>query len=519
MTAAIDPLSAPTLTAAMRAGLALWPDLRVTFTGARGEPTSSLSALFERGRRLAGGLYAHGLRAGDSIAMQLPNWPEAVVTFVAAAELGLTLVPIVHVYGPSELQFILGQSGAAALVIPDQWRGISFPDRILPAVRPSTLQQVIVLGDDVPDGFVSWQSVIDSAVEFPEANPRPDDRTLLLYTSGTTGEPKGVVHTHQTLIAEIGQVLRYMDNEEGDVSLVSFPIGHMAGVLGCARLFMRNRHSIFLDVWDAKLAAQVVVDYGVTSTAGTPFHLISLFEAADAAGLSLSSFRSIMLGATTVAPSLIQQADERGIKAYRCYGSTEQPTISSGKPSDSFEDRAYTDGHLLPGVEVRILDDDDHDLPFGEPGEIVTRGPDLTPGYTNPEHDVATRLPGGWFRTGDIGVLDERGYLTITDRKKDIIIRAGENIASREVEDVLVTHEGVREVAVIGLPDERYGERVCAVVVAAGDGLTLDDVRAHVAAAGLAKQKTPESLVIVDEMPRTASGKIQKAVLRDRLKG
>ena len=168
---------------------------------------------------------------------------------------------------------------------------------------------------------------------------------------------------------------------------------------------------------------------------------------------------------------------------------------------------------------MRILDDDDHDLPFGEPGEIVTRGPDLTPGYTNPEHDVATRLPGGWFRTGDIGVLDERGYLTITDRKKDIIIRAGENIASREVEDVLVTHEGVREVAVIGLPDERYGERVCAVVVAAGDGLTLDDVRAHVAAAGLAKQKTPESLVIVDEMPRTASGKIQKAVLRDRLKG
>ncbi|MDO8361816.1 MAG: AMP-binding protein [Actinomycetota bacterium] len=519
MTAAIDPLSAPTVTAAMRAGLAQWPEIEVTFTGARGEPTQSLAALFARGRRLAGGLYAHGLRAGDAIAMQLPNWPEAVVTFVAAAELGLTLVPVVHIYGQSELKFVLRQSGAVALVIPDQWRGISFPDRIQPADRPDTLRHVIVLGDDVPEGFVSWQSVMDSAGEYPVSNPSPDDRTLLLYTSGTTGEPKGVVHTHRTLIAEIAQVLRYMDSEEGDVALVSFPIGHMAGVLGCIRLFVRNRHSIFLDVWDAALAARLVDEYGVTSTAGTPFHLISLFEAADAAGLSLASFRSFMLGATTVAPSLIEQADARGIRAYRCYGSTEQPTISSGRPSDSFQDRAFTDGHLLPGVEVRILDDDDHDLPFGSAGEIVTRGPDLTPGYTNPEHDAATRLPGGWFRTGDIGVLDERGFLTITDRKKDIIIRGGENIASREVEDVLVTHAGVREVAVIGLPDERYGERVCAVVVAAGEGLSLDDVRAHVAAAGLARQKTPESLVIVDEMPRTASGKIQKAVLRDRLKG
>ena len=512
MTAATDPLSAPTLTAAMRAGLALWPDLNVTFTGARGEPTSSLSALFERGRRLAGGLSAHGLRAGDSIAMQLPNWPEAVVTFVAAAELGLTLVPIVHVYGPSELQFILRQSGAAALVIPDQWRGISFPDRILPAARPSTLQQVIVLGDDVPDGFVSWQSVVDSAVEFPEANPHPDDRTLLLYTSGTTGEPKGVVHTHRTLIAEIGQVLHYMDSEEGDVSLVSFPIGHMAGVLGCARLFMRNRHSIFLDVWDAKLAAQVVEEYGVTSTSGTPFHLISLFEAADAAGLSLSTFRSIMLGATTVAPSLIQQADERGIKAYRCYGSTEQPTISSGKPSDSFEDRAYTDGHLLPGVEVRILGDDDHDLPCGQPGEIVSRGPDLTPGYTNPEHDAATRLPGGWFRTGDIGVRAPDGYITLQGRRSDLIISGGFNIYPREIEELILEQPGVLEATVVGAPDAVRGEVPVAYVVV--DPAKFDETAAMAyLRTQLASFKHPRAFVRVDALPRTALGKVQKRLL------
>jgi acyl-CoA synthetase (AMP-forming)/AMP-acid ligase II len=227
-----------------------------------------------------------------------------------------------------------------------------------------------------------------------------------------------------------------------------------------------------------------------------------------------------MTGAANVSPSLIERADAVGIRAYRCYGSSEHPTISSGEPDDSLDKRATTDGRVTAGNEWRLVDDDDRDVPTGVDGEIVVRGPEQFLGYLDPALNDGLYLEDGWLRTGDVGRVDADGFLTITDRKKDIIIRGGENIASKEVEDVMLTHPAVADVAAVGVPDERYGERVCAfVVLRTGHSLTLPDVRQHFSEAGLARQKTPERLEIVDALPRTAAGKIQKFALRDRLSG
>ena len=219
-----------------------------------------------------------------------------------------------------------------------------------------------------------------------------------------------------------------------------------------------------------------------------------------------------------MAGALIRRADGFGIGAFRCYGSSEHPTISSGRPEDPLHKRADTDGRICPGTEVRIVDDDGRDVAIGEAGEILTRGPEVFSGYTNAEFTRAS-MADGWFRTGDVGRLDADGYLTITDRKKDIIVRGGENISSKEVEDVLSAHPAIAEAAAVGAPDETYGERVCAfVVVNPGRRFDLADAAAHFADCGLARQKTPERIVVVSELPRTASGKIQKHVLREQLR-
>jgi cyclohexanecarboxylate-CoA ligase len=219
-----------------------------------------------------------------------------------------------------------------------------------------------------------------------------------------------------------------------------------------------------------------------------------------------------------VPASLVERADRTGIPVYRAYGSSEHPVITTGTPADPLGKRAGTDGGLTPGNEIRLLDDDDCEVAVGEDGEIVSRGPELFVGYSDPAMDETSFLPGGWFRTGDIGRLDSDGYLTITDRKKDIIIRGGENIASKEVEDLLMLHPSVVEVAAVGKPDERYGERVV-VFVQLRDGAALDlaEIAGHFAALGVAKQKTPEHLEFVESFPRSLSGKIRKVELRDRL--
>jgi cyclohexanecarboxylate-CoA ligase len=451
MTSAI-PGSGPTL----RDFVDRPPATRVVFTSSEHGGDWCVSALAERGRSLAAALVARGIGPGDTVAVQVPNWPEAVVAYLACLAAGAVIVPIVHIYGPAEVGFIARQSGARLLIVPDRWRGIDYSGVIAAAGGISTLDDVIVIGDDVPAGCTAWKDVEQAAAgaTLPACGSQPDDVCLLVYTSGTTAEPKGVQHTHRTLIAEI-QSTEHLHG--GGVTLQSFPAGHIAGLLGVLRPLMGACSTVCLDSWDPALAARLIAEHRASFTAGTPLHLATLLDAAAEDGTDLSSLHSYMTGAAGVPPSLVERAERAGIPTYRCYGSTEHPTVTSGSADDPLDRRASTDGRLLPGNEMRVVDDDGRDLADGGTGEVCTRGPELFVGYRDVRMDADAFLPGGWFRTGDIGSVDAAGYLTITDRKKDVIIRGGENIASKEVEDVLARHPAVGEVAVVAVPDERYG--------------------------------------------------------------
>ncbi len=509
----------------LRSGAEAFPDTSMHFVGGPMPSSISLAEMYRRSLGLAGGFAELGVGPGDVVAIWVPNWLEGALTYQAALMLGATVVPIIHIYGPHEVSFILRQSGARVLVLPQRWRNIEYRERFDALVDVPALEHVVLVSTDADTnetatlaGSIPWDRLAAHAAVTALPTTHPDDRCLLIYTSGTTADPKGVQHTTNTLIAEIRSTAAALGERRG-VNLAAFPSGHIAGVLGLLRMFVLGTSSVVMDTWDAALAARLVAEYGVTTTAGAPFYLASLMGEAERQGTSLATLGNYMVGAASVPETLVQRADDLGITAYRAYGSSEHPVITTGTPLHPLAKRARTDGALTPGNAIRLLDDDDREVGVGQDGEIVSLGPELFIGYTDTALDADSFLPGGWFRTGDIGRLDSDGFLTITDRKKDVIIRGGENIASKEVEDLLMQHPAVIEAAAVGKPDDRYGERV-AVFVQLRDGcsLELDEVRRHFSAIGVAKQKTPEHIVLVDDFPRTPSGKVRKVDLRDRLR-
>ena len=490
------------------------PTAPLHFFGAEGENVVTLGDVHARGLELAGSFHAMGLRPGDTIAMQLPNCLENAVLFQAAAALGCTLLPIVHIYGPHELSHILADSRAKALIVPDKWRNIDYLDRLSRLPDLPHLQHRIVLGTTVPDSMIAFDQLPSG--ELPAYSIAPESPALLLYTSGTTAAPKGVCHSSRSLLAELVSLCR--GGGAGDFGLSPWPSGHIAGTLSVLGHALLGRPMVILEAWDPVLAAELVERFKVRQMSGTPFHLSGLMDAAEREGRDLSSFSEFLIGATTVPPALVAASEAAGIRCCRCYGSTEMPTVSQCEPDDPIEKRLNTDGRANPGAEIRIVDDSGHDLAQGVEGEVAVRGPERFVEYTDPEINAASFILGGWFLTGDIGCLDSEGYLAITDRKKDIIIRGGENVSSREVEELLLAVPGIREAAAIGVPDARLGERICAVVTVDDNAtVNVEAIDGVFRALGVARQKTPESLIIIDEFPRTPSGKVQKAELRREL--
>jgi len=487
------------------------------YVGGEHATAVSVAEVLARGEVVAAALHERGVRAGDVVAVQVPNWVEGGVAYAAAMLLGAVIVPIVHIYGPAEVGFILRQSHARVLIVPDRWRRIDYTTRLAAFSELPDLDEVVVIGGDVPVGAVAWSELERGpGGVLPPPTWTSDAVALLIYTSGTTGEPKGVQHSHDTILAELRSSTARFDDDEAGASLGAFPAGHIAGVMSFLRPFVAGSTNVLLDAWDASLAARMIEEHGIVSTAGTPYFVTSLFEAADAEGRDLSSLTRFMVGAANVPRAVIELAAARGIASYRAYGSTEHPTVTSGAADDPIEVRAATDGHVTPGNEVRIVDDDGRDVDAGERGEVVTRGPELFVGYSDAKFDIDAFLPGGWFRTGDIGVFAD-DLLTIVDRKKDLIIRGGENISSKEVEDLLMEHPAVADAAAIAAPDARLGEVVGAfVVLRPGATLDLADVARWFAAAGVATQKTPERLEVVDQLPRGPGGKVLKVELRRR---
>jgi acyl-CoA synthetase (AMP-forming)/AMP-acid ligase II len=521
-------MAEPTLAGHIRAGAAAHDGCPLVFVTGDGERATTLGGLVSDAEQVAGALQARGIGRDDVVAVQLPGTYEGAVIQAAVGLCGAVLLPVVMIYGHREMDFVLRRSGATAVVLPREYRGRPHAGAVLGGLSslPGLKLAVVVGDDDAPGhGAVGHGAVGHGAVGYAELlrqpggsyrEPRPDpgDRAVLMYTSGTTAEPKGVQHSHRTLLAEATSQVYTLNGPQAR-HLGLFPPGHMAGLLSLLRILLLGTPTVIMQAWDATLAAGLIDRYAVTSCGGAPVQLSGLLDQQANGTATLGTLRECLTGAAPVPPSLIERAEAAGITAFRSYGSSEHPTVSAGTIADSLGRRARTDGRLLAGNQVRLVDADGRDVPDGAGGEILTRGPELFTGYTDPALNAAAFLPGGWFRTGDVGRTDADGYLTVTDRLKDIIIRGGENISAKEVEDLLVTHPAVADVAVIPVPDAALGERVCAVVVAR-PGFTFDvgQAREHFAAAGAARQKTPEVIVLVDELPRTPSGKVRKDVLR-----
>jgi acyl-CoA synthetase (AMP-forming)/AMP-acid ligase II len=492
------------------------PDARYVFWSDGVETVATLGELDLLGRRMARALYALGVRPGDGVAVQMPNRLETAIAYRACFALGAVLTPVVHIYGASELAFILRQSRARVLIVPDRWRHIDFQARIGELGDCPDLSHVVVVGEPTLAGAQSWSKLMAADHDPLDVGPIATDATaLLLYTSGTTADPKGVRHSSRSLLGELDQRLAAGDDPLA-TTFSAWPAGHIGGFGSLLNPQVAGGPAVLMDRWVPDPGVRLMADHRVQRTAGVPVFLNELLDAAKATGADLSALSGYMTGAANVPPSLVERASAAGIGVFRCYGSSEHPTVTASRPDDPLHARAYTDGAVLAGSEVRLLDDDDRDVAGVGEGEVITRGAELFAGYHDPSLNADAFVDGGWYRTGDIGRFED-GRLVITDRKKDIIIRGGENISSKEVEDVLARHPAVVEAAAFSTPHPRLGETVAiAVTLRAGASLDLDAVGAHFAAAGVARQKTPERLEIVDDFPRTPSGKVKKFELRKR---
>jgi acyl-CoA synthetase (AMP-forming)/AMP-acid ligase II len=512
-----------TLGGILTAALAAHPDQDL-HVHSKIRPSRNTYAEVEReARRFAAGLAARGIGPGDVVACQLPNWREAVAVVWGASFLGAVIVPIVHYYGRKEVDYILERTEVRAFVATARFGRLEFftdaADR--PALKQ--LEVFAVVGaedDDLPAGAVHYDELLHEAPYAGTADVHPDSPALVAYTSGTTSDPKGVVHSHRTLGAEIRQAATLLSIRTG--KLTASPIGHFGGMLTGAFVPVTQGVPInWLDAWDPDFVIDLMISEGITAGHGATFFLTSLLDHPGLTPAHLDLMRNISLGGAAVPEAVARRATDLGILVTRNYGSSEHPTITGSRHVDPEHGRIATDGRPLYGVELRIVDDEGHDLPVGTPGEILSRGPDCFVGYTDPALTPTVIDEDGWYHTEDIGVLDADGFLTITDRKKDVIIRGGENISAAEVEQVLLAGvPAITEIAVVGAPDERYGEHPCAFVRLRDPAVTVDlaGLRDAAAAAGLGRQKWPEELHLVADFPRTPSGKIKKRDLRESLR-
>jgi acyl-CoA synthetase len=477
--------------------LAARPDLDFRVHSAVRPYSGTVGEVEHAARRLAAGLHRRGVGPGDVIAMQLPNWVEAAVTFWASAFLGAVVVPIVHFYGRKELTHILGDAKPKVFITAESFGRMQFaPD------LATDIEIVGVVGGEHP----TFDDLLDDD-PLPGVLPTdPAGPTLYAYTSGTTSAPKGVIHSHHSLVHETHQLVGQNMSDTGKM-LIATPVGHFIGMVGAFLMPVLSRHPIHLtDVWDPGVALRLMETDGLALGGGPPYFVTSLLDHPDFTPDHLAGMRSLGLGGSTVPIAVTRRLTDLGINTYRSYGSTEHPSITGSRWDDSEEKRLYTDGCPLSGVEVRLGDD----------GEILSRGPDLCLGYTDDALTAKAFDADGWYHTGDIGILDADGYLTITDRKSDIIIRGGENISAVEVEEHLLAMPGVAEAVVVAAPDPKYGEHATAVLrmLPGHDLPDIEVVRAHFQASGMARQKWPEELQQIDEFPRTASGKVQKYKVR-----
>jgi acyl-CoA synthetase (AMP-forming)/AMP-acid ligase II len=477
------------------------------------------AALLAEAEVLARSLIERGLRPGSVVSYMLPNWHESCAISLAAALAGLVLNPLLPIYRTHEIKFMLADSQSQLIFIPAIFRNFDYRE-MLASLRHELphLREVVVVRGAARE-FTGYEqfTVARSFTALPLVEA--DSVKMLIYTSGTTGRPKGVLHSHNTILADVRSLAEFWAVSEADRFFVPSPVTHIGGSLYAHEfVWYSAAPAVLLDVWEAREAMRLINEFSCTLSAGaTPF-LRDLVDAACRSGEMLPSLRLYVCGGASVPPALIRLAQKtfRNCVVCRVYGSTEVPTITAGaRPSDDLELRAETDGEVY-GTEVRIVHPDTGvPLGRGAVGELVARGPEMFLGYAEQADNVDAFTSDGFFKTGDLGYWGDDSHLVITGRKKDLIIRAGENISAKEIEDLLEDHPAIAEVAVVAVPSARTGEAVCAcIVLSNGESISLVDIARFLLERDTSRQKFPEAMLLLESLPRTATGKIRKDELR-----
>ncbi|WP_047309611.1 cyclohexanecarboxylate-CoA ligase [Rhodopseudomonas palustris] len=476
--------------------------------------------------RVAVGLSRLGIGRGDVVAMQLPNWWQFTVLYLACSRIGAVLNPLMPIFRERELSFMLKHGEAKVLVVPKSFRGFDH-EAMARGLQPDLpgLRTIVVVDGGGADDFDTllttpeWEKEADAAAILSRSRPSPDDITQLIYTSGTTGEPKGVMHSANTLIANIVPYAQRLALRESDVILMASPMAHQTGFMyGLMMPIMLRASAVLQDIWDPTKAAELIRAERVTFTmASTPF-LTDLTREVKESSEPVPSLKTFLCAGAPIPGPLVEQAQAGlGAKIVSAWGMTENGAVTLIKLDDNDKLASTTDGCPLPGVEVKVIDGDGKALPPNQIGRLVVRSCSNFGGYLKRPHWNGTDAD-GWFDTGDLAYMTADGYIRISGRSKDVIIRGGENIPVVEIEALLYKHPAVAQVAIVAYPDERLGERACAVVVPkAGASIDFAAMVEFLKAQKLALQYIPERLVVRDAMPATPSGKIQKFRLREML--
>lgn len=478
--------------------------------------------------RMAAGLAALGVQKSDVVSCQLPNWWQMSALHLACVRIGAVLNPLMPIFRERELSFMLNHAQSRVLVIPKTFRDVNYETMVngLRSELPHLLH-LLVIGGENDNSFEQilleqpWEDRLDTQALFTERRLSADDVVQLLYTSGTTGEPKGVLHTSNTLFSNVRPYTERLHLNKNDIIYMASPMAHQTGFLyGLMMPIYLQTTSILQDTWNPLYAVKVTAAEKPTfSMASTPF-LADLLDIAHEHRDKLSSLRLFVAAGAPIPEALVQKASTTiNAQIISAWGMTENGAVTVSRPEDGVSRSIHSDGVALPHMEVQVTDDHDQTVPSGTEGNLMVRGASLFVGYLK-RPELYTVDEHGWFATGDLAKMDSDGYIRITGRTKDVVIRGGENVPVIEIENLLYKHPAISAVALVGCPDERLGERVCAYVTL-HDGhssLSLEDIVDFLLKQRLSKNYLPEYLEVLPTLPRTPSGKIQKFKLHDRAK-
>jgi len=472
--------------------------------------------------RFAGNLREIGVEPGDRVVVQLPNWSEFVVVYFGIVCAGAVLVPMMPIYRENEVAYVFNHSGAKVLVIPNEFRGFHYA-KAAQGIRDQCpqLKDVILVRSRGQEGMSSLEDILakSSPVSQEElgGESKPDDLHVILYTSGTESRPKGCMHTWNTFSYTprvLGEVLGLTSD---DFCFMPSPVTHTTGIaMGIAAPFLSGASTFLMDKWDADEALEIISREHCTYSIGAAPFLRMMLDVYNSTRHALSSFRVYGCGGAPVSGDIIREAQRQfNCAVATIYGQSETQVATATRLDDLVEKVAMSDGRSAPGVDVAILNENGEEVVRGEDGEICHKGPGLMMGYwRDPELTAKTIDANGWCHSGDLGRMDEEGYVRVSGRAKDIIIRGGVNISAREIEEHLTQHPKVSAVAVVSMPDRKLGEKACAYLVPVDEPPTLEELISFLKNQRIAVQKLPERLEVVESLPLTATGKVKKSELR-----